>query len=74
MECLWCLFCHWQPDGHRYQPDQAVLYLHLAADDGLPDYYLPRAGFLEKYAELRAGGEEESLVQFVGIITAPFQD
>ena len=65
MECLWCLFCHWQPDGHCDQPDPAVFYVHLPPDDGLPDYYLHGAGFLEKYAKLCEGGEEKSLVLFV---------
>ena len=34
------------------------IYTSLS-DDGLPDYYLPRAGFLEKYAELRARRRRE---------------
>jgi hypothetical protein len=62
MECLWCLCSHWQPDGHCYQQDPAVFYVHFPPDDGLTDYYLYGAGFLEKYAEIYLGGEEESVV------------
>ena len=65
MECLWCLFSHRQPDGHRDQQDPAVFYVRFDPDDGLPYYHLHGAGFLEKYAEVYLGSEKKSLVLFV---------
>ena len=62
MECVWRLHSHWKPDGHCYQQDPSVFYVHFVADDGLPYYYLHGACFLEKYQEVYLGGEEESVV------------
>ena len=62
MECLWCLFGHWQPVGHLCQQNPPILYVHFPAYDGLPDYHLHGAGVLEKYAEVYLGSEEESVV------------
>ena len=66
MECLWGLFGYWRTDGYCYQPDQAIFYVRLTADNGLPYYYLHVPGFLEKHAEVYDGGEAESVVLFVG--------
>lgn len=65
MECLWGMQRHWQPDGYCHQQDPAIFYIHLPAHDGLPDYPVHGARFLEKYAEVYLGGEAESLVLFI---------
>ena len=65
MECLWCLFGHWQPDGNICQQDPAIFYVHFHSYDGFPDYYLHGAGFLEKYAKVYVGSKAESVVLFV---------
>ena len=65
MECLWRLFSHRQPDGDCYQQNPPVFYVHFVTDNGLADYHLHGAGFLEKYAEVYLGGEEKSVVLFV---------
>jgi len=65
MECFWRLFSHWQPDGHCYQQNPAVFYLHFPAHHGLPDYPLPGIGFLAESPEIYLGGKAESLVLFV---------
>lgn len=57
MECLWRLFCHWPPDGHRHQQDPAVLYVHIHPYDGFSDHHLHGIGFLEKYEEIYLGCE-----------------
>ena len=62
MECLWCLFCHWRPDGNSPKPHPVVFHLYFPVDDGIPYNHLPGAGILEKYAELRESGEKESMV------------
>ena len=62
MECFWRLFSYWQPDGDCDQQNPAVFYVYFHPYDGLPDYYLYGAGFLEKYAEVYVGGEEKSVV------------
>jgi hypothetical protein len=62
MERLWCLFSHWQPPGYRHQPDPAVLYVRLRADDGLPDYHLYGAGFFPECPEICNGRPPQSLV------------
>ena len=65
MECLWRLYCHWQPDGHCYQQDPAIFYVRLHSYDGLSNYHLHGACFLEKYAKVYLGSEAESVVLFV---------
>lgn len=65
MECFWCLFRHWKPDGHCYQQHPEIFYVHLSTDDGIPDYYLYGAGILEKYEKIYLGGEEKSMVLFI---------
>lgn len=62
MECLWGLFRHRQPDGHCYQQDQTVLYVHFHPHYGITDHHLHDPGFLEKYAPLYLGGQKKSLV------------
>lgn len=62
MECFWRLFSHWQPDGRCYQQDPAIFYVRLYFNDGLSNYHLYGACFLEKYAKVYLGGEEKSLV------------
>lgn len=55
MECLWCLFSHWQPHGNRYQQDPPVFYICFNPDHGLPDYTLYDPCLLEKYAQVYLG-------------------
>jgi hypothetical protein len=65
MECLWRLFCHWQPYGHSHQPYPAVFYLYLFAHHGLTDHFVYDPCIFEEYAELHDVGEKESVVLFV---------
>lgn len=68
MECLWCLFSHWQPDGYRNQPDPPILYVCLDPYDGFPHHSLHDPCFLEKYPEVYLGRPAESLVLFVNSV------
>ena len=65
MECFWCLHSHWQPDGHCYQQDPAIFYVHIPAYPGFPDHYLHDPRFLAEYAEIYLGSKEKSLVLFI---------
>jgi hypothetical protein len=65
MECFWRLYSHWEPYGYRYQQDPAIFHVHFYPDDGLPYHPLHDIGFLEKYAQVYLGREEESLVLLV---------
>ena len=62
MECLWRLFRYRLAHGYSSKPYPAVLYLHFITNNGFPDHYLYGIGLLEKYEELRKGGEEKSVV------------
>lgn len=62
MECFWRLLCYRQPYGHCHQQDPAIFYVRLYPDDGLSNYYLHGACFLEKYAEIHLGRKEKSMV------------
>ena len=73
MECFWCLYSHWQPDGNRYQQDPPVFYVHIPADIGFSYYYLFGAGFLEKHEEIYLGGEAEPLVLSIKKMPAGFE-
>jgi hypothetical protein len=65
MECFWCLYSHWQPDGDSDQQNTSVFYVCINSYDGLPDYHLYGAGFLAEYAKVYLGSEEKSVVLFV---------
>jgi hypothetical protein len=65
MECFWCLFGHWQPDGDCDQQNTSVFYVRFTPNDGFPHYYLYGAGFLAEYEEIYLGSEKKSLVLFV---------
>ena len=68
MECLWCLYCYWQPDGNCYEPHPAIFYLCVFVNNGLSYYYLYGARFLEKYQEVYDGSKKKSLVLFINSI------
>lgn len=65
MECLRRLFSHRRPDGHLYQQNPTVLYVHFFTYCRLSYHYLHGAGFLEKYEEIYEGYEKKSLVLFI---------
>ncbi len=65
MAGLWCLYRHWQPVGHRYQPHPHVVYVYFAADAGLTHHRLCHTGFLDEYKAVHAGGPKKPLTVFV---------
>lgn len=65
MECLWRMYCYRRPAGYCNQQDPPVFYLRINPCHGFTDYYIPGAGFLEKYPEIYLGSKEESVVLFI---------
>jgi hypothetical protein len=62
MECLWCLYCYWQPHGHCYQPHPPIFYVRLITHSRFSHYHLYGTGLLEKYEEVYMGREAEPVV------------